>query len=389
MLRPDFVIVAVSDSYLRATMTTREGILGRGLFDVFPDNPNDPEATGTRNLRASLDRVLAQRVADTMPVQKYDIRRPASEGATFEVRYWAPMNSPVIRDDGTVQYIIHSVEDVTELVRSRTRADQTGGLERIIAQRTAQLEAMNKELEAFSWSVSHDLRAPLRAIDGFSKALANLLEDKLDPKGRHYLSRVRDAATRMGHLIDDLLELSRVTRAELRRQDVDVTRLAADAVQSLHARDPDRRVECIIEPGMRVTADRGLLAIVLENLLGNAWKFTSKTASARIEVGTTRVGGELVFFVRDNGAGFDATHAGRLFVPFQRLHGASEFEGTGIGLATVQRIVARHGGRVWADATTGRGASFHFTVGANDDALRRADIDERSSFGRPAGSQQS
>lgn len=366
VLKPDFVIVAVTDAYLRATMTTREGILGRGLFEVFPDNPDDPNATGTRNLRASLERVLARRAPDTMAVQKYDVRRPASEGAVFEERYWAPINTPVLGSDGAVDYIIHNVEDVTELVRSRNRADEMLGLERIIAQRTAELAAANKELEAFSWSVSHDLRAPLRAIDGFSKALANLLGPEVDDKARHYLSRVREAATRMGELIDDLLELSRVSRSQMLRERIELSVIAKDVLRRLQATQPDRVVECSIEGDLVVTADRRLITIVLENLLGNAWKFTAKREGARIEVGSTIARDERAIFVRDNGAGFDPALARRLFVPFQRLHTPDEYEGTGIGLATVQRIIARHGGRIWADAAPERGATFFFTLGASN-----------------------
>jgi signal transduction histidine kinase len=372
VLRPDLVIVAVTDAYLAATMTTREGILGRGLFEVFPDNPADPSASGTRNLRASLERVLARRLPDTMAVQKYDVRRPASEGAVFEERYWAPINTPVLGSDGAVEYIIHSVEDVTELVQSRSRADETLGLERIIAQRTAELAAANKELEAFSWSVSHDLRAPLRAIDGFSKALASLLGPEVDDKARHYLSRVREAAKRMGELVDDLLDLSRVARSPIHCERIELSEIASDVLRRLQASQPNRSVDCTIESDLFVTADRRLLTIVLENLLGNAWKFTEKTERARIEVGFVRTRDETAVFVRDNGAGFEPAHARRLFVPFQRLHAAGEYEGTGIGLATVQRIINRHGGRIWADAAPQRGATFFFTLGMDPPLAEKA-----------------
>jgi signal transduction histidine kinase len=372
VLRPDFVIVAVTNAYLHATMTTRDGVLGRGLFDVFPDNPDDPTATGTRNLRASLERVLTRRMPDTMAVQKYDIRRPASEGAVFEERYWAPINTPVLGSDGAVEYIIHSVEDVTELVQSRSRADETLGLERIIAQRTAELAAANKELEAFSWSVSHDLRAPLRAIDGFSKALAGLLGPEVDDKARHYLSRVREAAKRMGELIDDLLDLSRVARSPIRRERIEISEIARDVLRRLQTGQPDRVVECTVESNLLATADRRLITIVLENLLGNAWKFTERKDGAQIEVGSTVARDETAIFVRDNGAGFEPAHARRLFVPFQRLHAADEYEGTGIGLATVQRIITRHGGRIWAEAAPQRGATFFFTLGTEPALAEKA-----------------
>jgi light-regulated signal transduction histidine kinase (bacteriophytochrome) len=225
----------------------------------------------------------------------------------------------------------------------------------------AEVEHANQELEAFSYSVSHDLRAPLRAIDGFSEALLQDYGGTLNDEGRGYLERVRSAAQRMAHLIEDLLGLSRITRAPLRRESVNVTAMGRQILAELREREPQRRVESIVAEDLVATADARLLAVVLENLLGNAWKFTAKQPVAQIEVGRDeRVS---AFFVRDNGAGFDLKQAAKLFTPFQRLHAETEFEGTGIGLATVQRIVARHGGRIWAEASSGHGAAFFFTLG--------------------------
>jgi light-regulated signal transduction histidine kinase (bacteriophytochrome) len=223
-------------------------------------------------------------------------------------------------------------------------------------------EAAGKELEAFSYSVAHDLRAPLRGIDGFSQALLEDCADRLDADGKRYLEHVRGAAQHMGELIDDLLNLSRVTRAELRRERVNLSELARAVLARLQDAEPEREVEIVVQDGLVAQADPRLLDVVLTNLLGNAWKFTGKRAFARIEFATN--GGEkpLVFFVRDNGAGFNAEYVGKLFGVFQRLHAAQEFEGTGIGLATVQRIVRRHGGRVWAEGEVGRGATFYFTL---------------------------
>ncbi len=226
----------------------------------------------------------------------------------------------------------------------------------------AELERKNKDLEAFSYSVSHDLRAPLRGIDGFSQALLEDYASILDGRGQDYLRRVRAAAQRMGELIDDLLQLSRVGRAALHRQAVDLSALAREVAGELRRHDPGREVGIEVEDGLALDADRQLLRIVLENLLGNAWKFSAKVDQAAIEVGATSSPGGEVYFVRDNGAGFDMGYAEKLFRPFQRLHSVADFPGTGIGLATVYRIIDRHGGRVWAEGAVGAGATFFFSI---------------------------
>jgi signal transduction histidine kinase len=236
-------------------------------------------------------------------------------------------------------------------------------LERRVESRTRDLAAANQELEAFSYSVSHDLRAPLRAIDGFSRALLSSHAGQLDEQGRHYLARVRAGTARMSQLIDDLLALSRISRHELVKRPTDVSRIAAQVAADLAARPAARAVDLVVQEGMAAAADPRLLTIVLENLMGNAWKFTSKVEGARVEVGQRRDGGGPdTFYVRDNGAGFDMAYADKLFGAFQRLHGESEFEGTGIGLATVHRVVVRHGGRIWAEGEVGKGATFFFTL---------------------------
>ncbi len=238
----------------------------------------------------------------------------------------------------------------------------TDGLERHVAERTAQLELANRELEAFSYSVSHDLRAPLRSIDGFSQALLAEYTDRLDAQGRDWLRRVRAATRRMAQLIDDLLSLSRVTRSELRRERVDLSAMARAFAAEIQRAQPDRRVTFAIADGLVVDGDSRLLRVAVENLLDNAWKFTAKHPQARVEFGVAQQDGTRAYFVRDDGAGFDMAYAGKLFAPFQRLHGIAEFEGTGVGLATVQRIVHRHGGRVWAEGAVERGATFYFTL---------------------------
>jgi len=254
--------------------------------------------------------------------------------------------------------------------------------------RTAELETANKELEAFCYSVSHDLRAPLRAIDGFTQAVFEGCSDGLDELGKDYLQRVRMATRRMGALIDDLLNLSRVTRAEIAREEIDLTELAYSVASELQRTDPSRKVEFVIAPNLRGEGDPRLLRTVLENLMGNCWKFTSKQAYPQIELGSTSADGNSVFFVRDNGVGFNQKHATRLFGAFQRLHAQNEFPGTGIGLASAQRIIQRHGGRIWAEAQVGQGATFYFTLLAPQrvrDALRGEHLDEQESmqYGEP------
>jgi PAS domain S-box-containing protein len=235
-------------------------------------------------------------------------------------------------------------------------------LEQRVRDRTAQLEAANRELEAFSYSVSHDLRAPLRSIDGWSKALQQEYGPTLDAQAAQYLERLRVAARRMGELIEAMLRLARVTRAELQPTDVDLSALVEAAVVRLRAAHPGRQVETVADPGVIVRGDAALLEVLVTNLLDNAWKFTAPRTTGHVEFGARSVGGERVLFVRDDGAGFDMKYAGKLFGAFQRLHPAAEFSGTGVGLATVQRIVHRHGGRVWAEGTVGRGATFSFTL---------------------------
>jgi PAS domain S-box-containing protein len=277
------------------------------------------------------------------------------DGTPFPVEY----SSFPISEDGIVR---GSVVTFTDITRRRQAEEQIRKLNRDLVERANDLVSINRELEAFSYSVSHDLRAPLRSIDGFSQALLEDYSDRLDEDGQDYLRRVRAASQRMGQLIDDMLNLSRVTRSEMNRERLDLSGIAESILEELRARSPDREVEVRVARGLEADADPRLLRVVLQNLLENAWKFTSTTPAARIEVGAISRDGERAFFVRDNGAGFDMTYSGKLFGAFQRLHGHAEYAGTGIGLATVQRIVHRHGGRVWAEGKVDEGAAFYFTL---------------------------
>jgi PAS domain S-box-containing protein len=596
VLARDLSIVAVNDAHLVSTMRKRENVIGRNVFEAFPDNPDDPTADGVQNLRASLARVVRFRAQDQMAIQRYAIRKP--EGG-FVQRYWKILNSPLRGEDGTVQYIVNHAEDVTELhdlteqqrlsavllrKQEELRVSQevarigtfewnietgviewfagealyglpVGGLDsfeawtnrihvedRPIAERSVrvametgefngewrsvwpdgaahwiavrgtvarsaagkpmrmvgatiditirkesdllrtQLAAIvdssddaiisrsldgtilswntsaerifgysaeevvgkglmllvppdkieeeevaiaerlrrgegvdhiesvrvtkdgrridvsitlspmrdgsgkvfaasmicrditaqkhieeqaalaNQELETFSYSVSHDLRAPLRGIDGWSLALKEDFGDKLNERGLEYIDRVRSETQRMGNLIDDLLRLSSITQAQVRPTRVNLSDLALAAEVRLREASPVRNVEFVIEPGLYVRGDSGLLNAALTNLIDNAWKFTGKLPAARIHFGRTEKDGLPVFFLGDNGAGFDMAYASKLFSPFQRAHKTSEFPGTGVGLATVQRVMHRHGGRIWVESRIDLGTTFFFTL---------------------------
>jgi PAS domain S-box-containing protein len=271
------------------------------------------------------------------------------DGGTNEVHMLVTA-SPIRYEDRNFTLLI--LEDITKLKSA----------EEALRRHAAQLEAANQELESFSYSVSHDLKAPLRSIRGFSDILICDYAASLDVEAQGHLERIRSAGTRMNQLIDDLLALSRVTRGEMRREPVELGALAGVVANELAMSFPDRDIEFVIAPAVRVIGDGRLLRIVLENLMGNAVKFTSARKKARIEFGVQEQAGRPAYFVGDNGAGFDMAYAGKLFIPFQRLHEDSLFPGTGIGLATVRRIIHRHGGRVWAEGAVDKGAAFFFTL---------------------------
>ena len=265
--------------------------------------------------------------------------------------------------DGKPIKVIGTTQDITEQQLAQQEIHRLNAeLESRVRERTAELTTANKELESFAYSISHDLRAPLRGIDGFSHLLAEEYGERLDAQGKSYLERVRAAAQRMGTLIDDILELSRVSRHSMRRSQVDLSRLAHEILDELKQGAPAHALTVSIAEGCTAFGDPQLLRVMMQNLLENAWKYSGREAAPRIEFGRETQDGETVLFVRDNGVGFDMKYADRLFTPFQRLHKPEEFEGTGIGLATVARIVHRHGGRVWAESAAGKGTVLRFTL---------------------------
>jgi len=301
--------------------------------------------------KAPIKRALA---GEASMVDDVEIHKP---GEIIQIEIWG---APVTDQEGNVLYGIAAFQDITQRKESERLVSD---LNRDLEVQAKRLVDINKELEAFSYSISHDLRAPLRSIDGFSSILLEHQSSQLDDKGKDYLNRVKLGCQRMGQLIDDMLKLSRITRDEMTWENVDLSEIARSVLADLKKAQPDRKVRLVVEDGIHVQGDERLYRILMTNLLDNAWKFCQKKQRAVIEFGVTTINGERVHFVKDNGAGFDMKNVDKLFVPFQRLHSSLEFAGTGIGLATAQRIIHRHGGRIWAEGEVGKGATFYFTEG--------------------------
>lgn len=379
MTKPDVDVLLVEDNPADALL----------LSDVFTDLPGT-SFTVTRAER--LKDALALLATTRFDIVLLDLGLPDSQGVeTFNRLHTQAKGVPIVvltalddeqvaiaaLQEGADDYLVkrqiepqllgRSIRYAIE--RSRQQRILNAQLEQLVEQRTAELRAAMAELETFSYSVSHDLRAPLRQIDGFAHILTATSGHLLDETAAQCVQQIIDASTRMNQVIDALIELARLARAELTRQPVDLSQLAAAAAARLTAADPQREAKFSIENQIVADCDPALLEIVMDNLLGNAWKYTARTESATIEFGADSTApGQRVFFVRDNGAGFSMDSAAKLFQPFQRLHSDREFPGTGIGLATVQRIIQRHNGQIWAQAIPSQGATFYFTLTAGADA---------------------
>lgn len=333
---------------------TRDELLGKSDYDFFPKEQADFFTTRDRM-------VLAKGTIEDIPEEQINTR-------TKGTRILHTKKVAILDEQGRPRNLLGISEDVTE---QKERENEINRLNMALIQRNIEIESINKELQAFSYSVSHDLRAPLRSIDGFSMALLEDYRDKLDAQGINYLQRVRAATQRMGELIDDILLLSRVSRTEIRKTDVDLSALSHSIITELRSTEPHRKVEIDIEAGLHVQGDPALLRVMLENLWSNAWKFTAKTKQAHIKF--SRKGDS--YYLRDNGAGFDMAYVDKLFGAFQRLHTPDEFPGTGIGLATVQRILHRHGGYIRAEGQVGFGATFYFTL-SNSETQQKQKFEE-------------
>ena len=372
VLDQDLRVVTASRSFYDVFRVKPEETVEQLIYDLGNEQWNIPK------LRGLLETILPQKTT----FENYEVEH---DFAGIGKRVMLLNARQIQRVLGKERIILLAIEDITE-----KKTLERGGVKARDA-----AEAANKELEAFSYSVSHDLRSPLRSIDGFSLALLEDYQDKLDDTARSYLDRVRKATQHMGRLIDDMLKLSRVTRSDFHHESVDLSTMVRDIFEKLKEENPARTVDMIIREGVFVSGDPALLKIALENLLDNAWKFTGKKSQPQLEFGTTVKDGKAACFVRDNGAGFDMAYANKLFGAFQRLHTSREFPGTGIGLATVQRIINRHGGQVWAEAEVGKGATLFFALpGWGETGNRSLETNEQGgrNYGKgnyPAGGGQS
>ena len=363
---PQQVFLYANEIYCRGIGRTKAELLGKPVFEVLPELMQ----TGLHEVTEQVFRT-GQPFHATERLVPFDI----DQDGTLHDMYFTFSYQPMRNTDGQVTGIVVHAIDVTESVEARRILEQKSqeiaalnrDLEQRVAERTAELAAANQELEAFAYSVSHDLRAPLRRIDGFSRVLLEDWGHKLDDTGWHHLSRIRVGTQHMGELIDDMLTLAQVSRQTLETEEVDLSDLAHAAVSNLREQAPEREVTVHIEPAMSARGDARFLRVVLDNLLDNAWKFTGKQDQAVVEIGEAKAkarDGERVFFVRDNGAGFDPAFKGKLFSAFNRLHSPADFPGTGIGLATVKRVLDRHGGRIWAEGAVNEGAVFYVALPA-------------------------
>lgn len=412
---PKFTILDATDAYCLATQTTCSEIINKDLFDVFPDNPSDLNATGVSNLRTSLNNVIEKKQPHRMQIQKYDIQVTTENGICFEERFWNPKNSPVFNKNNEVLYIIHQVEDVTgsvylqneidkksklieendarinlilnallkyttldfsERLKATDKGDELDaivvGLNSVIDElenymlllkkSNVELAYANKELDSFSYSVSHDLRAPLRAINGYSQVLMEDYSNKLDEEGKQTIKIITKNAIKMDALIDDLLSFSRIGKQDLKKITLNMSNIVDSVISEFTNEKQKNNLEFIVKPLENVEGDNSMIKQVFTNLISNAIKYSGKKEKAVVEIGSYKEKENMVYYVKDNGVGFDMKYYKKLFGVFQRLHSTADFEGTGVGVALVQRIIKKHSGEVWAEAEVNVGATFYFSI---------------------------
>lgn len=429
LLKPDapaFTILDANAAYLSVAKKELEEITGRGLFDVFPGNPDDATYDSMANLRRSLEKVVVTKLPDDMPLQKYYMKVGSGSEVVFEEKFWRSKNTPVLSADNQIIYIIRQVDDVTASVQAENKriaaakiteaelekksllikqndtrinlllsallkyttmdfseklaitenGDELDaiafGLNSLVGELENQMQQMqqfnneledaNNELDSFSYSVSHDLRAPLRAVSGYSQVLLEDYGDKLDEDGKYTINVIIRNAAKMGALIDDLLTFSRVGKQNITKVPLNMSAIINNVINELIDRQQQSRFELIVHELETVNGDNSMMKQVITNLLSNAVKYSGKKEKTIIEVGCHKENGMAVFYVKDNGAGFDMKYYDKLFGVFQRLHSGAEFEGTGVGLALVQRIIKKHGGEVWAESEIDAGATFYFSL---------------------------
>lgn len=368
---PNFTVEEVNNAFLKLTGMDRQDLILKPFFKTVNGFALDSDQESLSDLSFIVRKAIAKR--DLIKTDIIEFERSLNQSSGSTILYLQFKCSPVINESGTLDSVLLVVEDLTEILpslekRSKTKKVKTrkelhnlnDNLAAQAAVSQAQYESASQELDDFVYSVSHDLRAPLRRIDGFSQELLNEYVDKLDETGAHYLKRIRQGAQDMGQLIDDLLKLSRISRKSVDRDEIDLDKMAKEVFNELMELEPERVVTLQIDENLNTHADKGLIKAMLGNILSNALKFTSKNEAAEIEVGSKILDGDQVFYVSDNGVGFDPAYSHKLFKAFSRLHSHNEFSGTGIGLATVKRIMTLHGGTIWAESPEGEGATFYF-----------------------------
>ncbi|MBA3665778.1 MAG: PAS domain-containing protein [Bacteroidetes bacterium] len=388
-------IVAVTDAYLQATMTKRQDITGKNIFDVFPDNPSDAVADGVSNLNVSLKRVLTDKKSDTMAVQKYDIRKPEAEGGAYQVRYWSPLNSPVLDDKGDVKYIIHRVEDVTELIsikneeaskslenkslkeevdqmaleviqRARELQEANKALREaneLLIEKTQELERSNEELGRFAETASHDIKAPFRGVGMYLEIMKSKIKGKIDdPEIDESFEKIVAARTRISTLLDDLLNYATVSRSAITFENIDTDTMVEDLFKNIEFNIKESATKITVDKSLpMIKGDRSQITQLFQNIILNAIKFQNKN-KPEISIGAKKTDKMAEFSIKDNGIGMDPKYFPKIFQVFERLHGQGEYAGSGLGLAICKRIVERHGGKIWVESEPGKGSVFNFTL---------------------------